>query len=137
MKSRFLLDVVVGKSSTIFELFSSKDQSLLVRWDSFLVLDLGLDVFNSIRRFDFKSNGLASKGLDKDLHLIVSNYFYIVLGIFTSKTAAISLPFDFVGGKKGCWRQVGGGKNSITVALRVTLLKDSDAMTIRCRSTLQ
>jgi len=33
---------------TIFELFSSKDQSLLVWWDAFLVLDLGLDIVDGV-----------------------------------------------------------------------------------------
>ena len=44
MKSGLLLDVVIGKGSSVFKLFTSEDKSLLVRWDAFLVLDLGLDV---------------------------------------------------------------------------------------------
>ena len=38
MKSWFLLNVIVGQCSTIFKLLSGKDQTLLVRWDSLLVL---------------------------------------------------------------------------------------------------
>ena len=38
MKSWFLLNVIVGQCSTIFELLAGKDQTLLVRWDSLLVL---------------------------------------------------------------------------------------------------
>ena len=34
MKSRFLLDVVVGESTAVFELFSSEDESLLVGRDT-------------------------------------------------------------------------------------------------------
>jgi hypothetical protein len=37
MQSRLLLDVVVGKSSAILKLLASKDETLLVRWDAFLV----------------------------------------------------------------------------------------------------
>jgi len=48
MKSGFLLDVVVTKSSAIFKLLSSKNESLLIGWDSFLVLDLGLDVVDGV-----------------------------------------------------------------------------------------
>jgi len=48
MQGAFLLDIVVGQRSTVFQLLSSKDQPLLVRWDSFLVLDLGLDVVDGI-----------------------------------------------------------------------------------------
>merc|ERR1712157_692414 len=68
MESAFLLDVVVGEGSPILKLLSSKDQSLLVWRNTFLVLDLGLDILNGIRRFNLKSDGLASQGLDKDLH---------------------------------------------------------------------
>ena len=41
-----LLDVVIRESSAVLELLSGEDESLLVWWDSFLVLDLGLDVLN-------------------------------------------------------------------------------------------
>merc|ERR1719464_2050847 len=68
MKGRLFLDVVVGQSSSIFQLFSSKDQSLLIWRDSFFVLDLGLNVLNGITRLHLQSDGLTSQGLDKDLH---------------------------------------------------------------------
>ena len=68
MKSGLLLDVVVSKSTTILKLLSSEDQSLLVRRDSFLVLDLLLDILNGVRAFDLESDGLSSEGLDEDLH---------------------------------------------------------------------
>ena len=68
VKGRLLLDVVVTQSTTILELLASKDQALLVGGDALLVLDLGLHVFDGVRSFDFKSDGLACEGLDKDLH---------------------------------------------------------------------
>ncbi len=68
MKSGFFLDVVVCKSSTVFKLFSSEDKSLLIWRDSFLILDLGFDIFNGIRLLNFKSDGFTGQGLDKDLH---------------------------------------------------------------------
>merc|ERR1711970_887246 len=68
MESRLLLDVVVGQSSSIFQLFSSKDQSLLIWRDTFLILDPCLNILNSITRLYLQSDGLASQGLDKDLH---------------------------------------------------------------------
>ena len=40
MKRWFFLNVIVGQSSTIFKLLSGKDQTLLVRWDSLLVLKI-------------------------------------------------------------------------------------------------
>jgi hypothetical protein len=68
VESGFLLDVVVRESASVFELFSSEDESLLVRRNSFLVLNLSLDIFNSIRGFYVQSDGLASQSLDEDLH---------------------------------------------------------------------
>merc|ERR1712045_626663 len=68
MESRLLLDVVVRQSSSIFQLFSSKDQSLLIWRDTFLVLDLCLDILNGITRLHLQGDGLTSQSLDKDLH---------------------------------------------------------------------
>merc|ERR1711997_796350 len=48
MEGALLLDVVVGKSSSVLELLASEDQSLLIWGNSFLVLDLGLDVLNGV-----------------------------------------------------------------------------------------
>ena len=44
MKSGLFLDVVVRKGTAIFKLLAGENEALLVGWDSFLVLDLGLDV---------------------------------------------------------------------------------------------
>merc|ERR1719183_2128461 len=62
------LDVVIRERASIFQLFASKDQALLIRRDSFLVLNLGLHVVNGIASLDVKSDGLAGESLDKDLH---------------------------------------------------------------------
>jgi len=68
MESRFLLNVVISKSSSVLELLTGEDKSLLVRGDSFFILDLSLDVVNGVRGLNIKGDGLASKGLDEDLH---------------------------------------------------------------------
>ena len=68
VESGFLLDIVVRESSSVFELLSSKDKSLLIGRDAFFVLDLSLDVVDSVGWFDVEGDGLASEGLDKDLH---------------------------------------------------------------------
>ena len=68
MKSRLLLNVVVRKSTAVLELLSSKDKTLLVGRDTFLVLNLSLDVVDCVRRFDLKRDGLAGQRLNKDLH---------------------------------------------------------------------
>lgn len=68
VKSRLLLDVVIGKGATVFELLAGEDQALLVGWDPFLVLDLGFDIVNGVRRLHLKGDSLAREGLDEDLH---------------------------------------------------------------------
>jgi hypothetical protein len=68
MESGFLLNVIIGEGSSVFQLFSGKNKSLLIGGNSFFVLDLGLDVFNGIRGFDFQSDSLSSKSFNKNLH---------------------------------------------------------------------
>merc|ERR1719187_580928 len=68
MKGGLLLDVVVGKGPAILKLLASKDETLLIRRNAFLVLNLGLDIFNGIAGLNLQSDGLSSEGLDKDLH---------------------------------------------------------------------
>lgn len=68
VQRRFLLDVVITQGSPIFELLPGKDQSLLIRWDAFLVLNLGLHIVNRIGRFHIQRYGLPRQGFDKDLH---------------------------------------------------------------------
>jgi hypothetical protein len=63
MKSRFLLDVVVREGSSVFKLLSSEDQTLLIRGNAFLVLNLGLDIVDSVGRFDLEGDGLSGQGL--------------------------------------------------------------------------
>jgi hypothetical protein len=63
----FLLDIVVGERAAVFELLACKDQTLLVRRNALLVLDLGLDIVNAVRGLHIKGDGLAREGLDEDL----------------------------------------------------------------------
>jgi len=48
MEGRLLLDVVVLESSAVLELLSGEDETLLVWRDALLVLNLSLDVLNSV-----------------------------------------------------------------------------------------
>ena len=68
VESGFFLDVIIGKSTAVFELLPGKNQALLIGGNAFLVLDLRLDVVNGIRRLHLKGDRLASQGLDEDLH---------------------------------------------------------------------
>jgi len=68
VKGGLLLDVVVRQGPSILKLLASKDQPLLIWGDAFLVLDLGLDIFNGVRGLHLQSDGLAGQGLHEDLH---------------------------------------------------------------------
>lgn len=52
VKGRLLLNVVVAKGSAVLELLTSEDESLLIRGDTLLVLDLGLDIIDSVGSLD-------------------------------------------------------------------------------------
>lgn len=66
----YLLDVVVGQCAAILQLLSREDQSLLVRWDAFLVLDFGFDIVDCVARFDLEGDGLARQGLHKAIRFM-------------------------------------------------------------------
>merc|ERR1712012_1164283 len=68
MEGGLLLDVVIRKSSSVLELLTSEDKSLLIRRDTFLVLDLSFDVLNGVRWLDIEGDSLTSESLNKDLH---------------------------------------------------------------------
>jgi len=68
VESALFLNVVVGECSSILELLASKDESLLIGGNAFLVLDLCFDVVNSVRWLDVKGDGLSSESLHEDLH---------------------------------------------------------------------
>jgi hypothetical protein len=48
MEGGFLLDIVVREGAAIFQLLAREDETLLIGWNSLLVLDLCLDVVNRI-----------------------------------------------------------------------------------------
>ena len=67
MKGGLLLDVVVRQSAAVLELLSSKDETLLIRGDTFLILDLGLYVIDGITGFDIEGDSLSREGFDENL----------------------------------------------------------------------
>ena len=68
MEGGFLLDVIVGERASVLELFAGEDETLLVRRNSLLVLDLGLHVVDGVRRLHLQRDGLAGEGFHEDLH---------------------------------------------------------------------
>jgi hypothetical protein len=60
VESALLLNVVISKGAAILKLLASKDEPLLVWRDALLVLDLGLDIVNGVRRLNLNGDSLAS-----------------------------------------------------------------------------
>jgi len=60
MEGGLLLNIIIRESAAVLELLASKDQALLVRRDALLVLNLALNIVDSVGGLDLESNGLAS-----------------------------------------------------------------------------
>merc|ERR1712093_636218 len=48
MECRLLLDVVIAQGATILQLLTSENESLLVGWDTLLILNLRLNIVNCV-----------------------------------------------------------------------------------------
>jgi len=59
MKGGFLLDIVVGESTAILELLAGKDQTLLIWWNAFLILDFCFNIIDGIGGLNLKGDGFA------------------------------------------------------------------------------
>ena len=118
VQGRLLLDVVVAQSATILELLSGEDQALLVGRDTgssqslhdrlliksnvpLLILNLGLDIVDSVRGLNLEGNGLAREGLDENLHLVEtlrSESMFHVRTDFTTHFGRLCLSNELNGG---------------------------------------
>ena len=68
MKRGLLLNVVIRQRPTVLQLFSCKNEPLLIRRNTLLVLNLRLDRLNAVRWFHVERDRLARECLDEDLH---------------------------------------------------------------------
>lgn len=59
MQGRLLLNIVIAQSTSVLQLLSSKDQTLLIGWDSLLVLNLSLDIIDRVRWLNIERDGLT------------------------------------------------------------------------------
>ncbi|MCO5567327.1 hypothetical protein L7F22_021017 [Adiantum nelumboides] len=93
MKSGLLLYAIISKSAAILKLLTRKDEALLIRRDTLLVLNLCLDIVNGIRAFNFQSNGLTSERFHKNLHATTQTKDKVesrfLLDVIVGKGAAI------------------------------------------------
>ena len=61
------MNVIVGESAAVFQLLAGKNQTLLIGWDPFLILDLGFHAINRVTGFHIQGNCFPGKRLDKNL----------------------------------------------------------------------
>ena len=80
VKGRLLLNVIVGESATVFQLFTGKDQTLLLRRDTLLVMDLCLHILNGVTRLHPHCDGFTSERLN-----VTVGESATVLQLFASK----------------------------------------------------
>ena len=92
VKSRLLLDVVVGESPTILELLARKDQALLIGRNTLLVLNLCLDIVDGVRGLDLEGYRLPREGLDKDLHASTETKDEVECGLLLNVIIGQSTP---------------------------------------------
>jgi len=70
MQSWLFLDVVVGQSSAVFQLFTGKDQTLLVWWDSLLVLqNRKLKILVKKKHQNFRSKKTSKFSVKKNIKI--------------------------------------------------------------------
>merc|ERR1719474_2130118 len=113
MQGRLLLDVVIGQSPAVLQLFSSKDQTLLFRRDSFFVLDLGLNILNRVIGLHVQCNGLSRQRFDENLHRSTSQSQHQMQG---------ALLLDVVVAQRTAVLQLLSSKNQPLLLRRDTLL---------------
>lgn len=89
-ESTYLLDVVVGQSTTILELFTGENETLLVWRDTLLILDLALDVVDCVGRLHLEGDSLAREGLDEADDMLV------LLPFETRRRRAAEIEFEIV-----------------------------------------
>ena len=69
VESRFLLDVKRAKSAAVVKLFTSKDNSLFVWWNTLFIHDFPFHLFYGVGRFNIKRYCPPSQSLNVDLHV--------------------------------------------------------------------
>lgn len=72
VQCRLFLDIIVGQRPAFLELLAGKDEPLLIRGDTFLVLNFAFDHVDGIGRFYLQSDGFSRECFDEYLHNIAN-----------------------------------------------------------------
>ena len=68
MKRALLLNIVIRERTPVFELLARENQALLVRGDSFFILNLRLHIVDGVRGLHLQRDSFPGQCLHKDLH---------------------------------------------------------------------
>ena len=82
MEGGFLLNVVISQCTAILKLLAGEDETLLIRGNALLVLNLSLHVVYRVRRLDLKRDGLPSERLHEDLHAATETEDWVAVSWF-------------------------------------------------------
>jgi hypothetical protein len=100
VESALFLDIIIRKRATILQLLPSEDQALLVRRDTFLILNLHFDIVDRMGGLDLKRDRFPRQGLHEDLHTSTETEdemeSRLLLNIVVGESATI---FELLAGK--------------------------------------
>ena len=68
MESALLLDAVVTDGTAVLKLLTGEDETLLIRRDTLLIMNLRLHAIDAVARLHLKGDSLASQSLHENLH---------------------------------------------------------------------
>ena len=68
MESALLLDAVVTDGTAVLKLLTGEDETLLIRRDALLIMNLRLHAIDAVARLHLKGDSLASQSLHENLH---------------------------------------------------------------------
>ena len=102
----YLLDVVVAQGAAILKLLTSEDKTLLIRGDTLLVLDLGLDVVDGVARLDVEGNGLTRQGLDETISAVLVACSFSILFVLVVSVGIISIQDWRLAGYREFWNDL-------------------------------
>ena len=89
-KGGFILDFVIREGVAIFQLFACKKETLLVWWDSLLVLDFGFYNFNYVTSLNLESECFSHDSLHKDLHTTRRAHHKVKSGLILINNTVVS-----------------------------------------------
>ena len=80
VQSALLLDIVVGEGTAILKLLPGENETLLIRWNAFLILNLRFHIIDCVRRLNLERDRLAGESVDEDLHASAETKDYMTCG---------------------------------------------------------